>query len=99
MLARLNRHSTKSKQLLLILAVVALLAVLTLSATWPQALPRAHSTLGSAPAPGPLPIAFEPNEGQSDPIVRFVAHAAGGSTLFFAPPKSSYRCRRRQMTV
>ena len=30
-----------------------------------------------------LPLAFEPNEGQTAPSVRFVAHAPGG-TLFFA---------------
>src|SRR4051812_46715309 len=83
--ARINLHSTKSKQVSLILAVVALLAISTLIATWQQASPLAHSTLRSAPALDPLPLAFEPNAGQSDPVVRFVAHAANGSTLFFAP--------------
>src|SRR5919201_4420450 len=33
---------------------------------------------------GNLPLSFEPNQGQTDPSVRFMAHASGGA-LFFTP--------------
>jgi beta propeller repeat protein len=38
----------------------------------------------SAPDFGKLPLAFEPNAGQTDPSVRFLSRSAGG-TLFFTP--------------
>lgn len=33
---------------------------------------------------GRLPLSFEPNAGQTDPTVRFMVHASGG-TLYFTP--------------
>jgi uncharacterized repeat protein (TIGR01451 family) len=38
----------------------------------------------SGPASNRLPLSFVPNQGQTDPSVRFQAHGAGG-TLFFTP--------------
>ncbi len=50
---------------------------------------------------GRLPIAFEPNVGQTDPAVRFLAHYRGG-TIYFAKgeivlaiPEKIGRCRKR----
>ncbi len=47
-------------------------------------LPGSVSRIAVKPDPDTLPFQFEPNAGQSDPQVRFIAHAPGG-TFFFTP--------------
>lgn len=42
----------------------------------------AQAAQGASPGVGKLPLQFEPNAGQTDPTVRFLAHAPGG-ILFF----------------
>jgi N-acetylneuraminic acid mutarotase len=84
MLAMLNPRPTRTRQVPLAVAAVILLIGAALSTTWRQ---TARSGTPISPAKlsssRPLPLSFEPNVGQTDPSVRFTAHANGG-TLFFA---------------
>ncbi len=45
---------------------------------------NSHSKPAKQPDFAKLPISFEPNVGQTDPAVRFMAHTRGG-TLYFTP--------------
>jgi hypothetical protein len=73
---------------LLIASMVAMLAALRLAAPASRYIPEEGVAPALAPAApldlGTLPLAFEPNAGQTDPAVRFLAHAPGG-ILFFTP--------------
>src|SRR5215212_10053136 len=70
------------------------LALLVLIASWPGLLLTAPPAKPAGPAEGKepvpdvrlagIPLHFEPNVGQADPGVRFMAHATGGN-LFFTP--------------
>ncbi|HEX8221423.1 MAG TPA: SBBP repeat-containing protein [Chloroflexia bacterium] len=78
----------KGKRSILVLAFIALV----LGTGVPFALSTLSTTSVPSPAVAPpnaaglarLPIAFEPNAGQTDRSVRFMAHIPGGA-LFFAP--------------
>src|SRR5438552_896107 len=68
---------------LAILALVFLLAgtvLRTSGVLFPAAKPQVAP--GSSLDLGKLPLAFEPNEGQTDPSVRFKAHVPGGAIFF-----------------
>src|SRR5690348_8911767 len=84
MLARLRTPSATSKQVSLIFVAVVLMALSTQLATREQVSTLEPSALPSAPHLGLLPLAFEPNAGQTDSSVRFAVHTTGG-TLFFTP--------------
>jgi hypothetical protein len=67
--------------------IVGVALLLTSAALWPAwrylAEPMIGSPLSAAlPDMAALPLSFEPNVGQTDPSVRFLAHAQG-STLYF----------------
>jgi hypothetical protein len=62
---------------------LAALMLMILGSVGPGASPAARSPAQLA-ARNPLPLTFEPNAGQADPAVRFLAHSAG-SALFFTP--------------
>ncbi len=65
---------------------VTTLAVILLSIN----LHKAKNMLPSgSPDFGKLPLAFEPNAGQTDPSVRFLSRSAGG-TLFFTPSEVAF---------
>jgi hypothetical protein len=72
----------------LIASMVAMLAALRLAAPASRHIPEEAVAPASALAApldlGTLPLVFEPNGGQTDPAVRFMAHAPGG-ILFFTP--------------
>src|SRR5262245_8693489 len=46
--------------------------------------PGAQISPSGLPNFGRMPLPFEPNAGQTDPSVRYIAHASGG-TLYFTP--------------
>jgi len=62
---------------------LAALMLMTVGSVGPGTSPVARSPAQLA-ARDQLPLTFEPNAGQVDPAVRFLAHATGG-TLFFTP--------------
>src|SRR5437867_1014938 len=80
---------SKNRRLLIAAAVILLLAGLGLlpssaeSETNHSVLGTQHSVL-ARPDTGKIPLAFEPNAGQTDPQVYFMAHQRA-STLYFSP--------------
>jgi hypothetical protein len=61
---------------------LALLLTLTASLLSQSLPPGPPSVTAPAPVSLSLPITFEPNAGQTDRLVRFLAHAPGGTFLF-----------------
>ncbi|HST06227.1 MAG TPA: SBBP repeat-containing protein [Chloroflexia bacterium] len=84
MLARVNYSPGNPRKIFLVWAAIVLLMGSMLLASLGETFWRALAPAAETPSFGSLPLSFEPNAGQSDPSVRFMAHA-GGSTLFFAP--------------
>src|SRR5215212_1875639 len=90
MLSRLLDRPRTQRHYLPVVAVVALAITAALVAVHRQTVgtldittPDRVSTAGtSGPLPHALPLSFEPNAGQTDPSVRFMAHTGAG-TLFF----------------
>jgi len=66
------------------LSILLALAALLVAHPYFDPLPSPPTGPAIAPGFGVLPLSFVPNAGQTDPAVRFQAHAAGG-TLFFTP--------------
>jgi hypothetical protein len=84
MLLRLTR-ATRDQYIYPVMAMLLALAAMVLPASsWLR--PSSAGPVPLVPAPtidvGKLPLLFEPAGGQTDPSVRFTAHATGG-TLFF----------------
>src|SRR5690348_14578320 len=70
----------------LLLVMLGLLMPSALGASGPVAAAPVAAPAGGPGAPvphfGQLPLAFEPNTGQADPAVRFLAHVPGGLLAF-----------------
>ncbi len=80
MLAKLSTRHIQRNYLFLGLATLLLLA----GSILPMSLGRPMTATPSSPLPNldRLPLSFEPNVGQTDPSVRFIAHAPGGLLYF-----------------
>jgi hypothetical protein len=75
--ARQGKFATPALVVLLAAAVL----LLTLGRLYTSGSPISNP---HTPDFGVLPLSFEPNAGQTDPTVRFMVHASGG-TLYFTP--------------
>src|SRR5688572_19868005 len=85
MLVKMNPQTSKSKQHnLMIVALTAVIAAAILPVTARFSTPAASVVEPAKVDFGKLPLSFEPNRGQTDPSVRFLTHALGG-TLYFTP--------------
>jgi hypothetical protein len=71
-------HIPRGLPLALIVTLIALLALQSLP---PAVVPVVHAPIT---APRSLPVAFEPNAGQADAQVRYLARPPGGTLLFAA---------------
>ncbi|HKP51047.1 MAG TPA: SBBP repeat-containing protein [Chloroflexia bacterium] len=76
--------TVSSKHALKVLAIMSLLVGLLVPSTLRWATPDSTPTSLRSLDFGKLPLSFEPNVGQADSAVRYLAHTAGG-TLFFTP--------------
>ncbi len=63
------------------LALIASLTTLLLVQSLPPVAPAVHAPASPRPS---LPVAFEPNAGQTEARVRYLAHPPGGTILFAA---------------
>src|SRR5947209_3750795 len=78
-----GRHTDRRLRVVLLLGVATLVATallpLVLRESAPRSVPEAEKVKTAT-----LPLAFEPNAGQADSAVRYVAHAPVGTLLFTA---------------
>src|SRR5215211_4920914 len=87
---RMRRNRTMPRphggwaSLLSVLCATWLLVAAALPAPERPDPPRAAAMSPHPPPLGTLPLAFEPNQGQTDRAVRYLAHGLGG-TLYFTP--------------
>ncbi len=88
MLARTSSHTLRLRSFLLVASVILLaiatLLPLSLATMRPQTAPNATVAPPQGVDFGKLPLSFEANRGQTDPSVKFMAHASGG-TMYFTP--------------
>jgi hypothetical protein len=84
----INNHlATKLRTIIGVVVLLALLAPTRASSAYSE---QTRSQTSSTAAPvssaaahyGQLPLSFEPNAGQSDPVVQYQAHAMGGMLYF-----------------
>ncbi len=87
MSALLSHRGSLGQRCLVSVSIVALVAIALLSSQAPRLdsriVPGTQRNRSAPDTPSKLPMAFEPNGGQADPAVRYVAHG-GQSTLLFA---------------
>src|SRR4051794_40012177 len=84
MLAQLQRPVVRREYPVIFVALVLIFGSLLPLSGGNSARPGLRPALPGKAALGRLPVGFEPNVGQADPQVRYVAHTAAG-TLLFAP--------------
>jgi N-acetylneuraminic acid mutarotase len=80
-----SRYTGQRRKIAFVVALAGMLAAALLPLLSSRPTNSVPAGKASAEIAG-LPLSFEPNAGQTDPSVRFMAHASGG-TLFFTPSR------------